>query len=104
MTFPSGFVWGTAASAHQTEGTNFNSDWWDFEHTGVTRSKESSGDACDSLHRWPEDLDLVAGMNLNAYEHCGADHAMHQAFVVAHARAKRLAGEVPDQAGPDAAS
>src|SRR5205085_11409873 len=67
MTFPSGFVWGTATSAHQTEGANINTDWWDFEHAGLTRSKESSGDACDSFHRWPEDLDLVAAMNLNAY-------------------------------------
>jgi beta-glucosidase len=67
MTFPSGFLWGTATSAHQTEGANHNTDWWDFEHAGRTRSKESSGDACDSLHRWPEDLDLVAAMNLTAY-------------------------------------
>ncbi len=28
---------------------------------------ESSGDACDSYHRWGEDLDLVAGMGLGAY-------------------------------------
>ena len=67
MTFPSGFLWGTATSAHQTEGGNFNTDWWDFEHAGRTRSKESSGDACDSWHRWPEDLDLVAALNLSAY-------------------------------------
>jgi len=67
MTFPSGFLWGTATSAHQTEGGNFNTDWWDFEHSGATRSKESSGDACDSLHRWPEDLDLVKDFNLNTY-------------------------------------
>jgi beta-glucosidase len=67
MTFPSGFLWGTATSAHQTEGGNFNTDWWDFEHAGLTRSKESSGDACDSFHRWPEDLDLVEAFNLNAY-------------------------------------
>ena len=67
MTFPSGFRWGTATSAHQTEGANTNTDWWEFEHAGRTRSKESSGDACDSWHRWPEDLDLVRDMGLGAY-------------------------------------
>jgi beta-glucosidase len=29
--------------------------------------KEPSGDACDSLHRWSEDLDLVTAMGLNTY-------------------------------------
>jgi beta-glucosidase len=67
MTFPSGFVWGTATSAHQTEGGNTNTDWWEFEQAGRTRSRESSGDACDSWHRWPDDLDLVAGLGLSAY-------------------------------------
>jgi beta-glucosidase len=67
MTFPSGFLWGTATSAHQTEGGNFNTDWWDFEHAGRTRSKESSGDACDSWNRWAEDLDICAALNLNTY-------------------------------------
>jgi beta-glucosidase len=67
MTFPSGFVWGTATSAHQTEGGNSNTDWWEFEHAGRTRSGESSGDACDSWHRWPEDLDLVRDLGLGAY-------------------------------------
>ena len=28
---------------------------------------EPSGDACDSYHRWREDLDLVAGAGLNTY-------------------------------------
>jgi beta-glucosidase len=67
MTFPSGFLWGTATSAHQTEGANYNTDWWGFEHAGRTRSKESSGDACDSWNRWREDLDLVASFGLNTY-------------------------------------
>ena len=31
------------------------------------RVVESSGDACDSWHRWPEDLDLVAALGLGAY-------------------------------------
>ncbi|HLM04765.1 MAG TPA: family 1 glycosylhydrolase, partial [Blastococcus sp.] len=28
---------------------------------------EPSGDACDSYHRWREDMDLVAGVGLNTY-------------------------------------
>ena len=67
MSFPSDFVWGVATAAHQIEGGNFNNDWWDFEHLAGSGCAESSGDACDSWHRWEEDLDLVAGLGLGAY-------------------------------------
>ena len=30
--FPEGFLWGTATAAHQIEGGNWNSDWWEFEN------------------------------------------------------------------------
>jgi beta-glucosidase len=65
--FPDGFLWGAAGAAHQIEGGNTNNDWWDFEHAPESRCAESSGDACDSYHRWNEDLDLAAGMGLGAY-------------------------------------
>ena len=65
--FPPGFLWGTATASHQIEGGNVNNDWWDFEHDPDSGCTESSGDACDSLHRWREDVDLVAGLGLNAY-------------------------------------
>ena len=65
--FPAEFVWGVATAAHQIEGGNVNNDWWDFEHDPESGCAESSGDACDSFHRWPEDLDLVAGLGLGAY-------------------------------------
>ena len=29
--FPEGFLWGTATAAHQIEGGNWNSDWWEAE-------------------------------------------------------------------------
>jgi beta-glucosidase len=67
LTFPQGFLWGTATAAHQIEGQNLNNDWWAFEHADPTPCVESSGDACDSWHRWPEDLDLVASLGLGAY-------------------------------------
>ena len=65
--FPPGFTWGTATAAHQIEGGNTNNDWWAFEHTPGSGCAESSGDACDSWHRWEEDADLVADLGLDNY-------------------------------------
>ena len=65
--FPEGFLWGTATAAHQIEGGNVNNDWWAFEHDPDSGCVESSGDACDSFHRWREDVDLVADLGLGAY-------------------------------------
>jgi beta-glucosidase len=65
--FPADFLWGTATSAHQIEGGNVNSDWWQWEHDPRSGCATSSGDACDSYHRWPEDVDLVASLGLGAY-------------------------------------
>ena len=65
--FPEGFLWGSATSAHQIEGGNVNNDWWAWEHDPDSGCVESSGDACDSWHRWPEDVDLVADLGLGAY-------------------------------------
>ncbi len=67
LTFPDGFLWGTATAAHQVEGGNWNNDWWAFEHREGTPCVEPSGDACDSLHRWSEDLDLLASLGFGAY-------------------------------------
>ncbi|MEV4895356.1 family 1 glycosylhydrolase [Nonomuraea sp. NPDC055795] len=66
---PDGFLWGASSSAHQTEGGNTNSDWWVMEHssTGAGHIKEPSGDACDSYHRWREDMDLLAGLGFTDY-------------------------------------
>ncbi len=66
-TFPDGFCWGTATAAHQIEGGNVNNDWWRFEHTEGSGCVEPSGDACDSWHRWADDLELVRGLGLGAY-------------------------------------
>jgi len=68
--FPKDFIWGTAASALQTEGNNTNSDWWRWENNKAPEDKyplESSGIACDSYHRYEEDLDLCVKLNNNAY-------------------------------------
>jgi beta-glucosidase len=65
--FPDGFRWGTATAAHQIEGGNTNNDWWRWEHQPDSGCAEPSGDACDSWHRWPEDVALVAGLGLDHY-------------------------------------
>jgi beta-glucosidase len=65
--FPEGFVWGTAASAHQVEGNNINSDFWLLEHMPDTIFAEPSGDACDHYHRYRDDIRLMAQLGFNSY-------------------------------------
>ena len=64
---PDGWLWGVATAAHQIEGGNINNDWWLFEHTPGSGTKEPSGDACDSWNRWREDFQLVKDMGLDSY-------------------------------------
>jgi len=66
-TFPEGFRWGVASSGHQTEGGNTRSDTWFLEHVRPTVFREPSGQACNSYQLWREDVDLVAGLGLDAY-------------------------------------
>ncbi|MEU9350632.1 family 1 glycosylhydrolase [Streptomyces griseoloalbus] len=60
-----GFLWGASTSPHQIEGNNTNSDWWVREHRAP--GMERSGDACDSYHRYAEDMLLLADAGLDAY-------------------------------------
>lgn len=67
--FPKNFIWGTATSAHQTEGNNKNTDWWLFENNKKKNQEyplEPSGIACDSYNRYKEDFDLAKKLNNNA--------------------------------------
>jgi beta-glucosidase len=64
---PADFLWGAATAAHQIEGANTNSDFWALEHAGLGQFSEPSGDACDSYHRYPEDIRLLAEAGLKAY-------------------------------------
>jgi beta-glucosidase len=50
---------------HQVEGNNLNSDFWAAE--GAMPGMERSGDACDSYHRYAEDMRLLADAGLNSY-------------------------------------
>jgi beta-glucosidase len=65
--FPEGFVWGAATAGHQIEGNNVNSDFWFLENLTPTTFVERSGDACDSYHRYEEDVALLAGLGLGCY-------------------------------------
>ncbi|GCE51264.1 beta-glucosidase [Thermosporothrix hazakensis] len=65
--FPRGFYWGTATAAHQVEGGNVYNDNWVLEHTPGTAYVESSGDACDHYHLYPEDIRLLAELGFNLY-------------------------------------
>lgn len=85
--FPDGFVWGVASAGHQNEGDNTTSDTWFAENVSPTVFREPSGKACNGYELWREDLDLVAGMGLNAYR-----------FSVEWARVEPVEGEVDDGA------
>jgi beta-glucosidase len=68
LTFPDGFLWGTATSSHQVEGNNTNNDWWAFEQRpGAIWHGDRSGLACDWWRNAEVDLDLMASMGHNTH-------------------------------------
>ena len=73
IVFPKGFFWGTATAAYQIEGAwredgKGESIWDRFSHTpGSIKNGENGDVACDSYHRWCEDIALMRAMNLNSY-------------------------------------
>ena len=71
--FPEGFHWGAATASYQIEGA-WNQDgkgesiWDRFSHAKGRIKQDANGDvACDSYHRWREDLALLGEMNLRSY-------------------------------------
>jgi len=71
--FPEGFHWGTATASYQIEGA-WNEDgkgesiWDRFTHTPGHIKNDATGDvACDSYHRWREDIALMRAMGLSSY-------------------------------------
>lgn len=72
LKFPNGFKWGSATSAHQIEGGNYN-DWTEWERSeSRIKNLESrnldpkdfiSGKACDSYNRYEEDFDIARKLN-----------------------------------------
>jgi beta-glucosidase len=73
FSFPKGFLWGASTSAYQIEGAvhedgRGESIWDRFSHTpGVTKNGATGDIACDSYHRYREDVALMRALNLSAY-------------------------------------
>lgn len=65
--FPKGFLFGSATSAFQTEGYDFNTDWHEWEKTGATTDHKTDHPAANSWHKWPEDIELLKQTGQNAY-------------------------------------
>ena len=67
MSFPEGFVWGTATAAHQVEGSNTNSDFWLLEHAPGRSSPSRSGDPATTTTATRDDIALLAELGFGAY-------------------------------------
>ena len=71
--FPSDFVWGAATSAHQIEGAvdadgRGESIWDTFcKRPGAVVNGDSGAVACDFYHRYPQDIELMRTLGLDAF-------------------------------------
>ncbi len=71
--FPDDFVWGTATSAYQIEGSPAAdgagpSIWHRFSHTPGNTWLDQTGDvACDHYRRYKDDVAIMAELGANAY-------------------------------------
>ncbi|MFF1879603.1 GH1 family beta-glucosidase [Leifsonia sp. NPDC058230] len=71
--FPSDFAWGTATAAYQIEGSTTAdgrgpSVWDSFVRIPGAIADGSTGEVADDHYRrWPEDLELMSGLGVNAY-------------------------------------
>lgn len=72
-TFPEGFLWGSATSAYQVEGSPLAdgagpSIWQRFAHTPGMMHEGDTGDvACDHYRRYRDDVALMRALGLKAY-------------------------------------
>ncbi len=73
MTFPSNFTWGVASAAFQIEGANQTdgrgrSIWDDFcDQPGKVFDGHTGEIACDSYHRYDEDVELMNQLGAGGY-------------------------------------
>lgn len=62
------FYFGSALSAHQSEGNNFSSDWWEFENTILKdMGLEKSGKASNHWELFEEDFKIARELGHNAH-------------------------------------
>ncbi|MGP7997150.1 MAG: GH1 family beta-glucosidase [Streptosporangiaceae bacterium] len=73
LSFPAGFAWGAATAAYQVEGAAAEdgrgvSVWDTFSRApGNVRGGDTGAIACDSYHRYREDVGLIASLGLNSH-------------------------------------
>lgn len=70
--FPSNFMWGTATASYQVEGAwkedgKGESIWDRFAHTtGKVKGGDTGDVACDSYHRYKEDMAIMKQLNMKS--------------------------------------
>jgi len=62
LKFPPGFLWGAATSPTQVEG-HIENEWTHF----TALDGGTCHIACDNYHRYPEDIDWMSQLGMNAY-------------------------------------
>ncbi|WP_188445954.1 GH1 family beta-glucosidase [Sphingomonas psychrolutea] len=73
LSFPDGFVWGCATASYQIEGAvkedgRGETNWDVFSHTpGCVANGDTGDTACDSYHRYGEDIALLKQLGVKAY-------------------------------------
>ena len=71
--FPSEFLWGTAASAYQTEGNNINNDWYHYEQIEAKKLENKRklagmcGKATMQWQNYEQDYDLAQKMGVKIH-------------------------------------
>lgn len=70
--FPKDFVWGVAASAYQTEGTDPKDGrgrciWDAYVDAGKAKGGADAYTACDFMHRYKDDIALMGQMGIRAF-------------------------------------
>ncbi|MDR0457382.1 MAG: family 1 glycosylhydrolase, partial [Treponema sp.] len=61
------FLLGVSSAAAQIEGGDLPTNWNDWYKKGHIKDGASPGRANDHLHRWKEDIDLMAEMGITIY-------------------------------------
>lgn len=73
VTFPDGFLWGAATASYQVEGAvhadgRGPSIWDTFSHMpGKVKNGDTGDVACDSYHRWRDDIALLRELGCKSY-------------------------------------